>query len=508
MFKTYCFFAVTVLCSLLLTSCSTPEVSKFTLNKMIAIDAEGGPRLYPVKAENKAVQPATYTYEQQLDGIISGIKNSGRRKILIYVFGGMNSLDETVERTKILAKTIYEQSDYYPIFINWESQLFDCYYDHLFFIRRGVYTYSFGPALSPFYLIADLTRSTARLPVNLIYQSYGMVYSDYEMPHLDRKTIEKVQKMKIQVCLGQDRSPKSAIWVRRGTYFLGFPFRIISTALIDTCGKSAWDVMKRRSRTMFVKAYPFETGVNDEIRLALSPPDGAMAKFMNHLVKLYREDKNKYEMTVIGHSMGPIIVNEMLSRYPELPFKNIVFMAAACSTNETVKALKPYLVRHPESTFYNLCIHPNRDAQDMMIYGVLPRGSVLEWIDLFFSDPVSESDLSLGQWVNATYLLPRLMRGVEGQIVNKAFGVDDPETNTIFLNMPEQHTDFSNPALRFWEPQFWEIPPVIRKRHKEQLNKFITVRTFSTLPLQPRQIVVEGSAPEEGKKQAKAKHKK
>jgi pimeloyl-ACP methyl ester carboxylesterase len=484
---------IAVLSMVLLTSCSSTKISKFTLQKMIAIDAEGGPRLYDVKHKGKVIPAEEYTYEQQLNGIIDGIKKSGRRKILIFVFGGMNSLDQTVAKSDELSKIIYSKSDYYPIFINWESQLFDCYFDHLFFIRRGVYSYTLGPVLSPFYLVSDVARAVTRLPVNLIYQSYGLAYSDYEMPQLDEATVEKIRKMKIQVCLGKDYSPRYYAYVRRGVYFLGFPFRVLTTTLIDNCGKSAWDVMKRRSRTMFIKAYPYETGLENEIKLALSPPDGAMALFMDRMITLNREDPKKYEITVIGHSMGPIIVNEMVTRYPELPFKNIVFMAAACSTRETVKALKPYLKMHPKTMFYNLCIHPNRDSQDMMTYGVLPRGSVLEWIDLFFANPISESDMCIGQWVNAMYLLPRMMRGVEHQVVNKAFGVDDPETNTIRLNMPEQHTDFSNPVLRFWKPSFWKIPPVIKARQNENNNKFIRVKTFKTLPLYPREIIIEDS---------------
>jgi hypothetical protein len=59
--------------------------------------------------------------------------------------------------------------------------------------------------------------------------------------------------------------------------------------------------------------------------------------------------------------------------------------------------------------------------------------------------------------------------------------------------MPEQHTDFSNPVLRFWEPSFWKIPPVIKARQNENNNKFIRVKTFKTLPLYPREIIIEDS---------------
>ncbi|MFA6101813.1 MAG: alpha/beta hydrolase [Victivallaceae bacterium] len=441
---------------LLAVSCQ-PVISKFTMEKMVAIDDEGDPKLYAYQDENRIIEAEEYTFDHQLDQMMSAIQKSGRKKILIYVFGGMNSVDSMVSITDEMARIIYAQSDYYPVFVSWESTLFECYLDHLFMIRRGVKSYAFGPALSPFYLTVDLGRAVTRLPINLVYQSCGTFSSDGDFPELDNDTIKKIDNMKMRVYIGKDNYPGYYSALARTSYIAGLPFRIITTPAIDTCGKSAWDIMKRRSKTAFIKAQPLETSVEKEIKTALSPSDGAMSRLMDRLCGLYRGHPD-YEFTVIGHSMGPFIINEMIARYPELPYKNIVYMAPACSVIEAVRAIKPYLEKNPKSTFYNLCIHPHRDTQDMMVYGCLPRGSVLEWIDLYLSDPVSADDLTLGQWDNAVFLMPRLMDSVQSQIVVKAFGLRDPATNTIVLDMPGQHTDFGEPVLRFWEPAFWEIP--------------------------------------------------
>ncbi|MFA7232262.1 MAG: hypothetical protein WC071_13405, partial [Victivallaceae bacterium] len=429
----------------------------FTMEKMVAIDDEGNPKLYAYKDDERTVEPEEYTFNRQLDQMMSAIQKSGRKKILIYVFGGMNSVDSMVSITDEMARIIYAQSDYYPIFVSWESTLFECYLDHLFMIRRGVRSYTFGPALSPFYFTVDLGRAVTRLPINLVYQSYRTFSFEGDFPELDAETIKKIENMKMRVYIGKDNSPGYYSVLANTSYIAGLPLRIITTPAIDTCGKSAWDIMKRRSKTAFIKAPPVEVGIEQEMKTALSPADGAMARLMRCLSGLCREHQD-YEFTVIGHSMGPFIINEMIARYPELPYKNIVYMAPACSVIEAVRALKPYLEKHPESTFYNLCIHPRRDTQDMMIYGCLPRGSVLEWIDLYLSDPVSADELTLGQWDNAVFMLPRLMDTVQSQVVVKAFGLRDPVTNTIVLDMPEQHTDFGEPVLRFWEPEFWKIP--------------------------------------------------
>ena len=454
--KVFRLAAAMVLLALAAVSCR-PTISDFTMERMIAIDDEGAPKLYPYRHGGAVVTPDSYSYEQQLEHVAAAIKKSGRKKIMLFVFGGMNSVDETVEDSQRLAEAVWKDSDYYPVFINWESTLFECYLDHLFMIRRGVKSYTFGPALSPFYLTVDVGRAMTRLPINMVYQSYNTFSSDEDFPELDKETIQHLRNLKIRTYLGENHYPQDYSWLARSVYIGALPVRAVTTPIIDTFGKSAWDIMKRRAKTAFIRAHPLEIGVVRELLLAMSPPDGAVALLMEKMRTLYGEDP-QLEFTLIGHSMGPFILNEIVTRYPTLPYRNIVYLASACSVNDTVLALKPYLKANPQSMFYNLCIHPQRDTQDMMIYGVLPRGSVLEWIDLYFADPVSAEDLTVGQWDNAVFQLPHLMDSVEPQVVIKGFGLRDPVTNNIRLDMPEQHTDFSNPVLKFWSPEFWRPP--------------------------------------------------
>jgi len=450
-------FLLLAAAALLLCSCSAPVISKASMTKIIAVDPDGNPVLYPYRDNDRIVSPHEYTYELQLDRMIADIRASGRKKILIYVFGGMNFVDDTVINSEELYKTIWNHSDYYPVFINWESSLLEAYMDHLFYIRRGVRSYSFGPTLFPFYLTSDISRAVMRLPVNLAFQSYGVFYSDYENQQLDAESMTLMNKMKMRWYAGKDNMPLGEQALARTSYCFGFPVRIITTPLLDVGGKSGWDVMRHRVRNAFERSAPYEIGDGEDLKMAWSPPDGALSLFMNRIQELQLHNSS-YEITVIGHSMGPLIINEMVSRYDSVSFKNIVYMASASSSRETAQVLRPYLSRHPESTFYNLCLHPSIDSDDMMIYGVTPRGSVLEWIDLYFSDPVSRDDHTVGQWNKAMECLPRRLGPVQSQVINKAFGVRDPVTNTRALNLPEQHTDFSLPEIRFWEPDFWQIP--------------------------------------------------
>ena len=439
---------------LLLAACNSMTVSKHASERMIAIKSDGSPALYPIKTQSKNLK---YSYKQQLENIISGIKKSGRKKILLYAFGGMNSLDSTVERTEELSRVIYSESDYYPVFINWESDLADSYFEHLLYIRRGVKSYAYGPILSPFYLLVDIGRAVIRLPINLVFQAHGIFRNDALGSKISIKDTERIKQLKIKFHVGKDYKNNHYSISRSLMYILSFPVRVISTALIDMGGKSAWDVMIRRSKTVFQKPQAFEDGFSQEVKILTSPPNGALSLFMDRLVK-FNKSHPDYEFTLMGHSMGAFITNGILFRYDMLSYKNIVYMVPACSSEEAALVLRPYLEKHPESTFYNLCIHPNMDANEMMAFGLLPRGSVLRWIDLYFTHPLTQNDHCLGIWYNAIYSMPRLLGKEQKQCVIKVFGINDPQTNIIDINKPLKHIDFSDPKLRFWEPEFWKLP--------------------------------------------------
>jgi hypothetical protein len=455
-------YVTRIICSLpflfAVAGCGSLKISESTSERMVAIKSDGSPALYPIKkTSGKTVEVNDHKYEKQLDSIFAGIRKSGRKKILLYVFGGMNSLDSTVERTEELSSIVYAKSNYYPIFINWESSLADSYFDHLLFIRRGVKSYTFGPALFPFFLLVDIARAVTRLPINLVYQAHGVFFEDGIGKELSRENAEKIKSLKIKYYVGEDYEQSYYSTMRGVIYFFGLPLRVVTTALIDVGGKSAWDVMIRRSQLVFQKSQTFESDFSEEISAMTSPPDGALSVFMDKLVKFYRKYP-EYEFTLIGHSMGAFIINGILSRYETLPYKNIVYMVPACSCKEAAQALRPYLEKHPESTFYNLCLHPNMDASEMMAFGVLPRGSVLRWIDLYFADPLTSNDHCLGVWINAMYSMPRLLGKVQNQCVIKGFGIEDPVTNNIEIDKPQKHTDFSDPKLRFWDPALWKLP--------------------------------------------------
>ena len=441
---------------IIFNSCGTPAVNIFVAQRMIAINADGSPHDFPVTNTERTIPSKEFNYSNRVDEIINSIKNSGRTNILIFVFGGMNSLNSTIEKSDVLSHEISDTSDYYPIMVNWESSLFDAYFEHLIWIRRGYKSLYLGPPLVPFYFFADLGRAITKLPINLVYQTIGAA-EDYDFdPGIDDNEMASINKMKLRISTGKDYTHPISKIARVVVYSFGFPIRLVTTPLIDAGGKSAWDMMLRRTRIAFQKQ---DSG---NLNLSFSPPDGAMSILMDSLVELYKHD-NKYFFTLIGHSLGPVMLNELIRRYPQLPYRNIVYLAPSCTIRDAGYALNPYMRNNTNTTFYNLCLNENSDKYDMMWYAAIPRGSILEWIDTFLGDPLTSDDLTLGKWNNSIRMLRSITPEFRRRIVIKAFGINDPETNTILINAPQQHTDFSDPDLRFWNPDFWQVTPIPKR---------------------------------------------
>src|SRR5205823_4077456 len=152
-------------------------------------------------------------------------------------------------------------------------------------------------------------------------------------------------------------------------------------------------------------------------------PPGAVQRFADQLKEKIRTDhEHAYEITLVGHSMGTMVLNEFIRRNPELPYRNIVYMGAACTVRDFANSVIPCMRANNKVRFYNLCLHPTAELRER--YGdweIPPRGSLLVWIDDMFSNPATPLDGTLGRWENivaSTYVIPAEMRN---RVTLKAF---------------------------------------------------------------------------------------
>lgn len=252
-------------------------------------------------------------------------------------------------------------------------------------------------------------------------------------------------------------------------YVLGFVPRLASTDILPEVGAEAWDNMVRRTR-LALDETPATIEGNRQVRamanlqapgtptasavdcaaLTENRPDkeyrddklgsagrgiaakltpeghGAFLVFFNrlsceiaqgHFVDAGGKEPVRVRLYFYGHSMGALVGNEILLRHPELPWRRIVYMAAATPVRDvrqmvapmfdcTGSALRGGWCLDPNASdyidlrFFNLMLHPLAESHDLEVNGLVPEGSLLEWIDEMFGGPKTVDDRMFGKWTN------------------------------------------------------------------------------------------------------------
>ena len=199
----------------------------------------------------------------------------------------------------------------------------------------------------------------------------------------------------------------------------------------------------------------------------------------------------KVEIYYFGHSMGALVGNEILSRHQELPWRRIVYMAAATPVRDFRLMVAPILECQPNALtpsckdhnapdyvdlrFYSLMLHPLAESHDLEVWGLVPEGSLLEWIDEMFGGAKSLDDRMFGKWTNVEktmFMFPPAARermtfrvfpaqarmrgraGVEGQVYDSECA---PLTGAVKQDAPERchpivHGEFAK--YSFWREDF------------------------------------------------------
>lgn len=423
-------------------------------------------------------------------------KNRGTRKVLIVVHGGLNSQRDAIRRAERLTEIIKNSPEsYYPIFINWDSSFFSSYYDYLFHIRQGEYYRSWYPRawlLAPVYFASDTVRGVVQAPI-LWFSELGKtepeewlqknvsarislpwgstMERDYERAAttLAKRYAAHPDGNVLAIWEGQDQQKfwPEQFWSSL-TWGITIPIKIVTAPLLDAYSESSFRMNVRRTRIQFHTDAEFAKKADG----GYQEPGGALAVFMRRLYREYRADKERdprleWDITLVGHSMGTMILNEMIrgygvvtakdarGRYVDevLPFNQIVYMAAACSVRDYEDSIFPYLRNNTRAHFYHLTLHEEaeeRERYDLLVpyLDPLPRGSILVWVDDFMSNPLSYLDLTLGRFSNLMVTIHDTPDQIRRQISVKAFGAGETVT------APQGHNDFMT-KFKFWIKECW-----------------------------------------------------
>jgi hypothetical protein len=538
-----------------LGGCQSATVEDRVRQHVVVVDPDGHPidprdNRSPLYDPKVPLDSERSGFRQQVAGMMRAMDETHRnvpanepRKILIYVHGGMNTLDEArgnAMRVYQAMAAAPETAAEYPILIDWQSDFVSTYLEQMRFIRQGTKDQGriSGPLTAPLYLFGDLGRAAAGAPVTWLNQGTedaqtlagairgGTEWSSdpaWANPRLDtaarfflrlneryRADFGNNVPRAIAVSVGKNRIEWPEWAARSVSYTATIPLKLATGPLITGVGKTAWENMYRRTSTMFESpdAFVTEGRSDEEIDAFLDRGSiGAVSMLLYELAQkteqtlpLDHRDKVPptlrravaqqeettpgapstqpqapgYEITIVAHSMGSIVANNMLRRFPHLPVKNIVYMGAACTISDLRSSVVPFLQQpeHADTRFYNLCLHPIAETLDTEAYDFVPRGSLLVWIDAFLENPRTPLDRTLGRWENviqATYIFPEEIRG---RVHIKSFDLLGWDATPAELAAnPQKHGDFTR--KNFWVSSFWQPGPPLGAETKlhQQLEK-------------------------------------
>jgi hypothetical protein len=422
----------------------------------------------PVRVVGQSPVVAENEYDAHLHRMMNELRRDRKpRGIMIVVHGGMNGFPASRKLAEQAGDSIFREG-YNPIFLNWRTNALNSYGEHLVWTRRGHIVSSDAAIINaPLTLAADVGRGVTRWPLNVTEAFRDDVLTlgaDRAWPvvaEYDSLRAQFGNPSQVQVSLGTFcTSGTSRVATAIRTPFM--PFRLaVGLPLSEMIGTSGWENMLRRTRNVFRQPWESahqKSAYGQEYR----PGQGGASILMDSLQALTKEDTT-WRITLIGHSMGAILLNEIVRLYPTMRFDTIVYMAAAASTRDVYENVLPYLAAHPKTRFYNLTLHPNADAREHWVswLPVLPVGSLLEVIDDIYQSPLTHVDRVFGKWTNAMETLHLIPDSVRGQVSIKAFGYNDPNHPGYGDRRgdPGVHGDFNNVDLAFWRTSFWLPTP-------------------------------------------------
>ncbi|NOS78500.1 MAG: hypothetical protein HOP35_11200 [Nitrospira sp.] len=277
-----------------------------------------------------------------------------------------------------------------------------------------------------------------------------------------------------------EREPFEKTWAF-AKYILTLPTKLVTAPIIDAGGTSAWSVMLRSVSQLF--HYDNEQHTHNNVTHSHHNDDnykssGALSLFFQKLEKVVClptsdsepcPNTNGWEITLVGHSTGAIIIHHILREFENLPIKNIVYMGAASSIRDYQETVFPYLrkkntprtdsqsntdqtTQEPTRVFH-LMLHEAAESGEWL-WGTVdpfPRGSLLVWLDNFLSHPLSKEDRTLGRFTNFITTVHHTPPSLRQYIHIQKFGVGDS------VDAPKKHGDFSQ-KLRFWDSTCWKQP--------------------------------------------------
>lgn len=416
---------------------------------------------YAVNTDYRALEREAF-FKQYVAPILRGIdrhvmERANRNepaRILIFVHGGLNPYEIGLERVERLLKAedkgeithrFLGKSHYYPIFINWNSSFGSSLYDDLFEVRRGERNRLLAYPTSPFKLAARIAEAVFTAPLAWWYMGKNWLESIAWPTHEEKELRKKEGRFNQEFI---KRIYAGISW------FVFLPITMTTQPFIQTFGTPAWEMMKRRADLVAAKRLIPVNGHTDEgaawilmdgMGKRIPIKDGKSIKGM-----WQTGDETKtiapIEITLVGHSMGTLVIDRILQAFPEIHFKRIIYLASASSIEDFERFVAPYLNDHVDTEFWTISLFYTDEAWENEWYLVfVDRGSLLVWIDSFFENAVTPRQKRLGKISNLEeYAFRREVDGKPIPILRALFPMADIEYKKFRGREgdPGEHGDF------------------------------------------------------------------
>ena len=164
-------------------------------------------------------------------------------------------------------------------------------------------------------------------------------------------------------------------------------------------------------------------------------------------------------ITLIGHSMGAIVVNELVDKFPNLPYGEIVVMASAASLRDTRRVMDAYFEsaqgQAADTRLFALSLHPLNDARERPYRGAVPSGSLLMWIDEMYDPAKTPDDRVFGFWPTAKAARQMFGSAAQERTLYRVFS--RPQAAPGTPSNPIEHGQFNEDDTCFWRPSFWGV---------------------------------------------------
>lgn len=401
------------------------------------------------------------TEDRVFNGIISALdeftpRKSTTKHVLIFFHGGTNNDLRSLKRV-LKAREPMLDDDVFPIFINWRSGPFTTLHDHYFRIRDGQVD-KIAKLTAPVYMVGDTFKILGNTP--MVWWKEGQHSFKSVFMREDNELMQFCNKNNV-FCT---KDNEEFHYKRSGLWLLTSPVKIFSTPVAFTLGTPAWDNMKRRVQTMFVHSVDVQPPVSFDPEGrhedTLLQTNGAALRFLQRFNQYIFEIKNnrpeeKIQVTLMGHSMGGLIVNQVLEHLPDMEVDNLVYMASADTLDNFLKAAIPFvknrLSNDKDIYVYNLHLHPENEDRETMAGGMVPSGSILVWIDSIYSSPEFDLKRTMGCWKNMCKTMHLIPENIQNRFHYKVFG----RSMEKHPPGPQGHSDFSQTEFRYWQKKFW-----------------------------------------------------